>query len=191
MLRYLSDLPLEYPGADVRQYLVYIGREPSRRADGLRLPNLDYRYTLLDMQKVDCETLLRQDSPDAWVLAALCDFHRRQPRAVIHEILTRLLQRFPAQSQTLREYLSMLEILSDNRDLNLDIREEFDMLAINLEKLPSYEMGRAEGAREQAMATASAPLAEGKEPAWISRITGLSQAEVERLKESPKSSACD
>lgn len=95
----------------------------------------------------------------------------------------------------------MLEVLSDNRDLNLDIREEYDMLAINLEKLPSYQIGmekgevkgkeegRAEGAREQALAMARALLDDGKELSWIALITGLPQAEVERLKEeSPKSS---
>ena len=76
--------------------MAYIGREPLRIADGLKLPSLDYRYTIIDMRQVDCETLLRQDSADAWVLAVLCDFHGRQPRAVIHEILS---QRSPDGAQ--------------------------------------------------------------------------------------------
>ena len=206
MLRYLTDILLETLGLPVRQYLVYIGREPLRMADGLNLPDLlEYRYKTIDMHKMDCADLLRQDSPDAWVLAVLCDFHGRQSRAVIHEILTRLMQRFKDQQPTLREYVTMLEVLSDNRDLNLDIREEYDMLAINLEKLPSYQIGmekgevkgkiegraegRAEGAREQALAMARALLDDGKELSWISLITGLPQAEVERLKEEPPKSS--
>lgn len=92
MLRYLTDILLETPDMPVRQYLVYIGREPLRMADGLNLPDLDYRYKSIDMRQMDCEALLRQDSADAWVLAVLCDFQGRQPRAVIHEILTGLLQ---------------------------------------------------------------------------------------------------
>ena len=173
-------------------------QEPVAIAKGVRL-------ITIDMHQMDCEALLRQDSPDAWVLAVLCDFHGRQSRAVIHEILTRLMERFQDQQPTLREYVNMLEILSDNRDLNLDIREEFNMLAINLEKLPSYQIGmekgevkgkiegraegRAEGAREQALAMARALLDDGKELSWISLITGLPQAEVERLKEEPPKSS--
>jgi hypothetical protein len=198
MLRYFSDLLLEHVGHEVRQYMVYIGREPLRMADGLKLPSLDYLYTIIDMQQVDCETLLQQDSADAWVLAVLCDFHGRKPRAVIHEILTRFLRVFQDQPSMLREYVSMLEILSDNRDLNLDIREELDMLTINLERLPSYQIGmekgvvkgkaegkiegKAEGAKEQALAIATRLLSEGKELSWIASITGLSKDEIDRLK---------
>jgi len=192
MLRYLTDILLETLGLPVLQYLVYIGREPLRMADGLNLPDLlEYRYKTIDMHKMDCADLLRQDSPDAWVLAVLCDFHGRQSRAVIHEILTRLMQRFKDQQPTLREYVTMLEVLSDNRDLNLDIREEYDMLAINLEKLPSYQIGKTEGVHEQSLTIAAKLLAEGKEPAWIALITGLPQTEVERLKATPKAVKLD
>jgi hypothetical protein len=80
MLRYLSDSLLAYPGLPVRQYLVYIGRKPLTMADGLELPQFTYRYGLVDMHRVDCQALLRQDSPDAWVLAILCDFKDAEPR---------------------------------------------------------------------------------------------------------------
>ena len=40
----------------------------------------------------------------------------------------------------------MLEILSSNRDLNLDIQQEFEMLQIEIEKLPSYVIGEKKGA---------------------------------------------
>ena len=192
MLRYLTDILLENLGLPVRQYLVYIGREPLRMADGLNLPDLlEYRHKIIDMHQIDCADLLRKDSPDAWVLAVLCDFHERQSRAVIHEILARLMQRFQDQPSTLREYVAMLEILSDNRDLNLDIREELDMLAINLEKLPSYQIGKTEGVHEQSLTIAAKLLAEGNEADWIASITGLPQAEVERLKVMPKPSKLD
>jgi predicted transposase YdaD len=48
--------------------------------------------------------------------------------------------------------------------------------------------GKLEGAREQALAMARALLDDGKELTWIALMTGLSLAELERLKESPKSS---
>lgn len=114
------------------------------------------------MHSVDCDTLVQNDCADAWVLAVLADFRGRQPRSVIHEILTRIIRRFQDPPSVLREYVSMLEMLSNNRDLNLSIREAFDRLAINLEPLPSFQQGtlkgkmegKAEGAQEQALAIA-------------------------------------
>ena len=32
----------------------------------------------------------------------------------------------------------MLEILANNRDINVDIQQEFEMLEIEIEKLPSF-----------------------------------------------------
>ena len=97
------------------------------------------------MHQVDCQELLKQDSPDAWVMAVLCDFNDRPARTVIHEILTRLTERLHEAPPRLREYVEMLEILSTNRDLNLNIEEELEMLTIELEKLPSYRIGERRG----------------------------------------------
>jgi hypothetical protein len=41
----------------------------------------------------------------------------------------------------LREFVSMLEILATNRELNLNIEEEWEMLTIEYEKLPTYRIG--------------------------------------------------
>ena len=147
MLRYLADILLAHPGLPpIKQYLVYIGKESLRMSSGLDLEQMPYRYSLIDMHQVDCQDLLKQDSPDAWVMAVLCDFNDRPPRTVIHEILTRLTERLHEAPPRLREYVKMLEILSTNRDLNLNIAEEFEMLTvIDLEKLPSYRIGEKRG----------------------------------------------
>jgi hypothetical protein len=39
----------------------------------------------------------------------------------------------------------MLEILADNRQLNIDIQEAYEMLQINIERLPSYVKGMEKG----------------------------------------------
>ncbi len=101
----------------------------------------------------------------------------------------------------LREYVSMLEILATNRDLNLNIREELEMLTIEFEKLPTYQMGmekgiekgiekgkgegKGEGIRAQALAIAARLLAKGMEPVQVAVLTDLSLAEVEKLKAPP------
>jgi len=42
-------------------------------------------------------------------------------REIVHDILARLVQRLSGEPPRLREYVSMLEVLATNRDLNIDI----------------------------------------------------------------------
>ncbi len=201
MLRYLADLLLAHPGWPVRQYLVYIGKPALRMAAGLDLPQMPYRYSIIDMHQVDCRELMRQDSPDAWVLAVLCDFQDCPPREIVHGILARLIERLSEEPPRLREYVSMLEILATNREFNLNIDEELEMLTIDFEKLPTYRMGLKkgmekgveegvekgmqkgleQGARLQALSIAANLLAEGMSMPQIARLTKLPLAEVETL----------
>lgn len=201
MLRYLSDIILAHPGLPVRQYLVYIGRERLTMADGFDMPDFSYRYRIIDLHAVDCEDFLRRDSPDAWVLAVLCDFGTRLPREVIHTILIRLKQRFSDHPPRLREYVDMLDILAGNRDLNIDICEELKMLTIDVEKLATYQLGMekgmergvergvaqgmAQGARRQAVETATKMLGAGFKLDQVAFMTGLTLAEVEALANQP------
>lgn len=208
MLRYLTDIFLENRDIPVRQYLVYIGKEPLTMADGLDQPDLSYHYRIIDMHGMDCDGLLNQDSPDAWVLAILCDFNIRLPREVIHIILSKLLAKYAENPPRLREYVDMLDILGTNRDLSIDIREELKMLTIDVEKLATYQIGmekgiekgiergiergiekgmvegREKGAREQSVAIAKNLLEIGlMGSAQVAQVTGLPLAEVEALAE--------
>jgi hypothetical protein len=123
MLRYRTDIRLSGIAEPLRQCLVYIGANPLRMAAGISEPGLDYRYTLVDMHQVDCAGLLAQDNPDALVLAILCDFDDRNPQDVVNHIVARLRALHPGDDKGLREYLSMLEVLSQNRDLESAVRE--------------------------------------------------------------------
>lgn len=193
MLRYLTDILFAHPGLPVQQYLVYIGNDTLTMPDGLALPQMPYRYTLLDMHRVDCHTLLQHDSPDALVLAILCDFQHRSPREMIHTILTRLITTFRDNPSRLREYVSMLDVLASNRDINVDIQQELAMLTIEIEKLPTYQMGMEkgreegleEGAQAKARAIAQKLLALRMDTSQIVAITGLSPDEVVALRNSP------
>ncbi|MGH8474796.1 MAG: hypothetical protein ACRER2_03345 [Methylococcales bacterium] len=176
---------------------MYIGKKPLRMATSLKRAQLDYRYTIIDMHRVDCNALLSNDSPDAWILAVLCDFKGCAPRDIVHSILSRLMERLNDQPPRLREYVSMLEILASNRNLELNISEEFEMLRIDFEKLPTYRMGMKKGeevgiekgiekgvekgAHQRALAIAAKLMDEGLEPDWIASITNVSMAELEDL----------
>jgi len=113
---------------------------------GIRQTGLDYRFGFIDMHTVDCQALLAQDTPDALVLAILCDFKQRPAGEVVHFILQRLHQLTADNESRLRSYLRMLEILSTNRNLENIIKEELKMLTqVRYSQLPSYQLGWEEG----------------------------------------------
>jgi flagellar biosynthesis/type III secretory pathway protein FliH len=106
----------------------------------------DYRYTLIDMHNIDCTTLIRRDNPDALVLAILCDFKGNDPQEVVNFIVLRLSELLHDNPKRLREYLSVLSILSENRDLQPLIKEAGNMLTkVNVEKMPFYQLGMEKG----------------------------------------------
>jgi len=120
-------------------------------ADSLHQTGLDYRYSIIDMHTVDCQTLLAQDNPDALVLAILCDFKGRPEREVVHYILQRLHQLTAENESRFREYMRILEILSTNLALEHIIEEEEKMLSqVDQTRLPSYRIGMQQG-MEQGM----------------------------------------
>jgi len=145
MLRYLSDIQLAHPGLPVHQCLIYIGRERLTMAAGQSGPQLVYRYQLIDMRSVGYRTLFDQGTPESLVLSVLCDFQGESAGQVVRHILRRLEALTGDNEKLRREYLEMLEILADNRKLNIDIKEAYDMLQINIERLPSYQKGMEKG----------------------------------------------
>ncbi len=146
MLRYLTDIHFAYPDYPVRQYVIYIGKERLTMPAEIRGEQLQYEYAQMDLSCIDCATFLEQDSPDALVLAILCDFGPREDREVVEQILLRLKGQLGDDPKRLREYLDMLLILSDNRDLKDVIKEAKQMLTqVDVEKLPSYELGMEKG----------------------------------------------
>jgi hypothetical protein len=62
------------------------------------------------------------------VLAVLCDLGDRAPEQVVHYIVRRLKELLGDNDKRFREYLSMLEILSENRHLQSEVKEAEKML---------------------------------------------------------------
>jgi hypothetical protein len=71
MLRYLTDIRLNYPGEAVFQYLLYIGKAALSMPDSIHTAQLQYSYTAIDMHELDYRFFINQDSPDAIVMALL------------------------------------------------------------------------------------------------------------------------
>nr|VFK64337.1 MAG: conserved hypothetical protein (putative transposase or invertase) [Candidatus Kentron sp. TUN] len=149
MMRYLTDVLLAYPGLPIHQYLIYIGAEKLTMPDRFEGPDTHHRYGLVDMRSVDCEYLIKKDTPEALVLAILCDFKGRDPQEVVNYIYTRLQELVGDNTKRLRECIHMLHILSVNRSLDRQIEEAEKVLTqIDMTRIPSYRIGMEKGREE-------------------------------------------
>jgi len=186
MLRYYTDIRFAGHPGPIHQFLIYIGANRLTMPAGLDEPGLlDYRYGLVDMHQVDCAGLLAQDNPDALVLAVLCDFGDRRPQEVVTYIVHRLRELLGANEQGFRDYMTMLEILSKNRDLQAQIKEAERMLTeIDVERLPSFSLGFERGeekGREEGEAKIVCRLLSRLGVAEVSELLGLAPEDVKRM----------
>lgn len=196
MLRYLTDIQLAYPHEPVQQYLVYIGRDKLSMPESLAMEQFTYRYRILDMNTVDCSLLLAMDTPDALVLAILCDFKQRPTQDVVNYIVARLKELTGDDEAQFRNYFRMLETLGDNRNLQPNLDEAKAMLTeVDVKKFASYNWGLKDGV-EQGMQQGmqQGQLAERIRLAQqlirknilsendIAELTELSLAEIEKLR---------
>ena len=191
MLRYYTDIRLSGFGEPLHQYLIYIGRARLTMPDGIDEPGFRYQYRILDMRQIDCDALLQQDTPDALVLAILCDFKHRPAKDVVHYIVTRLKTLLKDDESGFRRYIDMLEILSENRELQATIKEVEKMLTqVDIKKLPSYQLGVEQGleegmekGREEGKLQVARNLMDILSDEKIAETTGLSLQEIRRLRE--------
>ncbi|MBK8452944.1 MAG: hypothetical protein WAQ53_04750 [Thiofilum sp.] len=149
MLRYASDILMAYPDEPIYQYLVYIGKQRLTMPNTLVLPQFTYHYATLDMHTVDCGVLIAQDTPEALILAILCDFKQRPAQEVVNYIVTRLKQLSGEDEQRFRNYYEMLETLADNRDLHAQLLEAKNMLTqVDYKRFSTYQWGLEDGINE-------------------------------------------
>ncbi len=188
MLRYLTDIRLCHPKEEVFQYLLYIGKPALTMPDHIQTPQLHYRYTAIDMHDLDYRFFINQDSPDAIVMALLCDLKDTDAKTVVHDIIAKLIAMTQDDNKRLREYLSMLEILASNRNINIDIQQEFAMLQVEIEKLPSFIMGQEQGItvgeQKKALMVARQLINKNFSATEILEITGLDASELLKLTDS-------
>ncbi|MEA3490772.1 MAG: hypothetical protein U9R27_02640 [Campylobacterota bacterium] len=108
--------------------------------------NLSFSYNIVDMHTIDCEKFLSMDSPDALVLAILCDFKDRDEKDVITYIITRLRELTKDNNHKLGKYMLALEELSTNRNLQNTLEEVERMLRdMKIEELPGYKIALERG----------------------------------------------
>ncbi len=94
------------------------------------------------MHQIDCQKLIELDTPEALVLSILCDFGDKDELDLLIYIIKRLKELTNNDLHRFGKYMLMIETLSSSRDLESKVKEAEEMLrTVELEKLPSYEIG--------------------------------------------------
>ena len=83
MLRYYLDIK-EFTNLPIKQYLINLSSK--NIANSLDEDEIRYRFEKINIKDLDCETFLKTNSPDAIVLAILCDFKDKRPIEVTKNI---------------------------------------------------------------------------------------------------------
>ena len=150
MMRYYTDIALAHPGMTIHQYVVYTGRGKLNMADQVAHPAWCYRYQLINMNALDYREFIGDGSPSALALAMLCDFKEQPAESVFEILLHRLTTLLADAPDDLLNYLKIMEFLSIDRDLEsvFKIKEAEVLSAINIERMPSYQMGMEAGQME-------------------------------------------
>ena len=139
MLRYYVDIR-QISKLPIKQYVLYIGKEKANFQTEIFEEDLNFRYNFIDIHTIDCEVLLNQNTPEALVLAILCDFKGKNPKDVVKYIIDSL-YKYTKNSFSYKNYIMMLETLSSNRNLK-EVVKEIEMLrTTTLQDLPSWEIG--------------------------------------------------
>lgn len=146
MLRYYTDIKQRFDKLPLHQYLVYIGKPKLSMKKNIVETNLNFSYNIVDMHTIDCQKFLSMDTPDALVLAILCDFKNKNEKDVITYIITRLRELTSDNTHQLGKYMLALEELSTNRNLQNTLEEVERMLRdMKIEELPGYKIALERG----------------------------------------------
>jgi predicted transposase/invertase (TIGR01784 family) len=182
----------------IEQYVIYIGKRALSMPAQVQGSDWCYRYHLIDMRHIDSEVFIAQDNPDALLLAVLCDFKGRDAQEMVNYIVLRLQLLLKDDSKQFRDYFTMLDILSDNRDLQPQVKKANEMLTqLNLEKSAIYQIGLERGVLDgiekgiergiergklvEKYQLAQAMLKKGLAMPIIMDITGLTEFEILKL----------
>ena len=148
MHRYYSDILFLYEEYKISQYMLYIGKPKCNMKAKIKRDKIDYSYDIIDIRDIPCESFLYSDDPSALVLAMLCDFEGKDKQMVVNTILRRL--RELNDEQEYRNYLKMVNVYSTNRGLEKEVEKGVEMLTVDIEKTPFYQIGINRGIEQGA-----------------------------------------
>ena len=147
-LGYYSDYYWEYD-LEIIQYVIYLGKGTPTMPTEIKHRNMNLRYTVISMNQIDVDLFLNSDNPHEIILAVLCKYERKEAPKIIQQILEKL--RAKTQNEyELHEYVTDLEILSELRTLQAEIKKQIKKMPIvyDLRKDIRFKEGLEKGVKK-------------------------------------------
>jgi len=143
MCRYYTDILFLYEEFKVSQYMVYIGKENCSMKSQIQRDKMNYSYDIINMRDIACEELIQSNDPSAIALSILCDFKGQDKQIVVNTILRKL--RELNDDNAFEKYLEIVNLYSTNRGLEENVKQGVEMLTVDIEKTPFYQIGIEKG----------------------------------------------
>ena len=112
----------------VRQFVIYLGRKPSRMQTMLPAEDIFTGFGLTSLHEQPYATLLSSGIPEEVILAVLADFEGRDPEDVLQAIIGKLCE-ISGQEITLRKYIRQLSVLARLRNLSQQTKNQIAKMA--------------------------------------------------------------
>lgn len=170
MLEYAGLLVRRYE-LPVRQFVLYIGEQPSRMNTRLSLGDISFRYTLCNLIEIPYTDFLNSQQPEEVVLAILGGMNDEEPEVAIQQIIQKLKQTSHDRTELSRS-LHQLEVLAKLRNLQDEIIKQTEAmpfvydLETDIRFLQGVEKGQLEGLKKGLQEG----LQEGKQKAILGLI---------------------
>ena len=195
MLRYLTELYKKYK-LPIIQLVIYIGKEKIAMEDNIKFEiketKIEYKYKLIDIKEINCESLIDSNNSNLVILGILCDFKNKNKNEVVRKILKKIKKLCKNDNNELNNKILKLEVFSRLRNLTEIVKKEEEMLedTIKMQDLPSYafglnrglEEGREEGREDGILQVARNLILANIGQEIIEKTTGLSIEEIKKYK---------
>jgi hypothetical protein len=94
----------------IRQFVIYVGRDPLYMEHQLQTDALSYRYGLIDLKSFPYEVFLASGHSEKVVLAILADFGGEDPVLIAQQIIAKLQQRVSGTLQLSQRTLQLVRL---------------------------------------------------------------------------------
>jgi predicted transposase/invertase (TIGR01784 family) len=172
----------------VRQYVIYVGKDPVQMDFQLQSERLSYSYQLVDLKAFPYQTFLQSTHTQEVILAILADF-RGEPGELIAAKIIAKLEQYSAGTLELSQRAAQLIRLAILRNLGETVFNLAKKMPITIDikedifYREGMQQGMQQGELEGKEKTALNMLREGFSEAVVSRLTELPLARVTQLKE--------
>jgi len=116
MLDYAALAVRKYPGAELRQYVIYLGSYRPDTATELRQRDLQFCYQAIWLREVPVELFLQADSPEEILFAVLAKFPESQTSEILERVIENIRIR-AGQGLEFERFSEQLRILGKLRNL--------------------------------------------------------------------------